>query len=43
MNDLELKQLAEKVVKGEASEEESLMFMKEFNAILEELKTELKK
>ena len=43
MNDEELKQLAQKVVEGKASQEESLHFMKEFNAILEELKEELKK
>ena len=43
MSDDELKQLAEKVASGEASKEESLMFMKEFNSLLEELKKELKK
>lgn len=43
MNDEELKQLAEKVVQGKSTQEESLRFMKEFNALLEELKVELKK
>lgn len=43
MNEEELKVLAEKVVAGTASQEESLLFMKEFNALLEELKEELKK
>lgn len=43
MDDEKLKQLAEKVVGGKASKEESLLFMKEFNTLLEELKEELKK
>ena len=43
MNSEQLKQLAEKVAEGKASKEESLLFMKEFNALLEELKDELKK
>ena len=42
MTDEELKQLAEKVSEGKASKEETLVFVKEFNRILEELKTELK-
>ncbi len=43
MSDEELKQLAEKVAGGKASEEEKLAFMKRFNELLEELKRELRK
>jgi hypothetical protein len=43
MNEDELKILAEKVAQGEASQEEKLVFMKEFNALLQQLKEELKK
>jgi len=43
MSEDELKFLAEKVVKGEATDDEKLVFMKELNALLEELKDELKK
>ena len=43
MNDEELKELAEKVAQKKASPEETLKFMKEFNALLGELKEELKK
>ncbi len=43
MNEEEIKSLATKVVDGTASKEESLVFMQEFNKILEELKGELKK
>jgi hypothetical protein len=43
MNDEELKQLAEKVASGTASKEDTVRFLKESNALLEELKEELKK
>jgi hypothetical protein len=43
MSDQELKVLAEKVIAGEASKEEKLVFTNEINHILEELKVELKK
>jgi hypothetical protein len=43
MTDEEIKQLAEKIISGKASKEESLQFMKELNSVLEELKKELKK
>ncbi len=42
MNDEALKELAQKVVDGKATTEESLQFMKEFNLLLTELKEELK-
>lgn len=43
MDDEQLKALAEKVVSGEASKEEQVKFMEGFNALLEQLKDELKK
>lgn len=43
MNDDELKEIADKVIDDKASKEETLLFMQEFNRILEELKEELKK
>lgn len=43
MTDEEIQQVAEKIVSGQASGEESLQFMKELNSVLEELKKELKK
>ena len=43
MNDEEIKKLAEKIVSGEASKEETLQYTKELNAKLEELKKELQK
>ena len=42
MNEEEIKNLAQKVVDGTASKEETLVFMQEFNKLLEELKSELK-
>ena len=43
MNDEEIKKLGEKVAAGTATKEETLVFMKELNSLLEEFKTELKK
>ena len=43
MTDEEIKLLAEKIVSGNSSKEESLLFMKEMNSLLEDFKKELKK
>ena len=43
MTDEELQKIAEKIAMNTASKEETLVFMRQYNALLAELKEELKK